>query len=84
MSWTAPRSPGCDSPRVPVLADIEDCLTLVTATADVVAASLACAWLPGQVGRPHVRQVIAQLAGALGARLTWAAGGTQAAVTARQ
>lgn len=66
----------------PALADIEDCLTVITATADVVAASLACAWLPGQVGSPPARQAIARLAGALGARLTWAPGDMQAATTA--
>lgn len=66
----------------PALADIEDCLTVIAATADVVAASLACAWLPGQVGRPPVRQAIARLAGALGAGLTWPPGDMQAAATA--
>jgi arginase len=68
-----PTGPG------PTLSDIEDCLTAITATADVVAASLACAWLPGQVGRPPARQVIARLAGALGTRLTWPPGDMQAA-----
>jgi arginase len=63
-----PAGPG------PMLADIEDCLAAITATADVVAASLACAWLPGQVGKPPAREAIARLAGALGARLTWPPG----------
>jgi arginase len=72
-----PAGPG------PALADIEDCLTAVTAAADVVAASLACAWLPGQVGQPPARQAIARLAGALGARLTWPPGDTQAAAGSR-
>jgi hypothetical protein len=44
---------------------------MITATVDVVAACLACAWLPGQVGTPPAREAIAQLAGALGTRLTW-------------
>lgn len=65
----------------PALADIEDCLAVITATADVVAASLACAWLPGQVGSPPARQAVARLAGALGARLTWPPGDQQAAAT---
>jgi arginase len=60
-----PSGPG------PSLGDIADCLTAITADANVVAASLACAWLPGQVGGPHAREAIALLAGALGARLTW-------------
>lgn len=62
-----PAGPG------PALGDVENCLTAITATADVVAATLACAWLPGQVGRPPAREAIARLAGALGARLTWPA-----------
>ena len=57
----------------PTLGDVEDCLTAITATATVGAAGLACAWLPGQVGRPPARAAIARLAGALGTRLTWLA-----------
>jgi arginase len=68
--------------RGPTLGDVENCLTEITATADVVAATLACAWLPGQVSRPPAREAIARLAGALGTRLTWPPGGTQAATTA--
>ena len=60
-----PAGPG------PTLGDVENCLTAITASADVVAACLACAWLPEQVGRPPAREAIARLAGALGARLTW-------------
>jgi arginase len=60
-----PAGPG------PTLGDVENCLTMVTATVDVVAACLACAWLPGQVGTPPAREAIARLAGALGTRLTW-------------
>jgi arginase len=60
-----PAGPG------PTLGDVEKCLTAITASADVVAACLACAWLPGQVGTPPAREAIARLAGALGARLTW-------------
>ena len=71
-----PAGPG------PTLGDVENCLTAITASADVVAACLACAWLPGQVGRPPAREAIARLAGALGARLTWPPGDTQVGVTA--
>ena len=60
-----PSGPG------PALGDIENCLTAITASANVVAASIACAWLPGQVGSPPAREAIARLAGGLGARLTW-------------
>jgi arginase len=60
-----PAGPG------PALGDVENCLTAVTASANVVAASVACAWLPGDVGRPPARQAIARLAGALGTRLSW-------------
>jgi arginase len=60
-----PTGPG------PTLGDVENCLTAITARANVVAACLACAWLPGQVGRPPARKAIARLAGALGAQLTW-------------
>lgn len=58
-----PSGPG------PTLADVENCLTAIASTADVVAACLACAWLPDQVGNPPAREAIARLAGALGARL---------------
>jgi len=71
-----PTGPG------PTLGDVENCLTVITANANVVAASLACAWLPGQVGRPPAREAIARLAGALGARLSWPPGDTQAPATA--
>jgi arginase len=60
-----PSGPG------PTLSELENCLTAITASADVVAACLACAWLPGQVSRPPAREAIAPLAGALGARLIW-------------
>jgi arginase len=60
-----PTGPG------PALGDLENCLTAITAGANVVAACLACAWLPGQVGQPPARQAIARLAAALGTRLTW-------------
>src|SRR5215468_8575335 len=55
----------------PMLGDVENCLTAITASADVVAACLACAWLPGQVSRPPAREAIARLAGALGTRLSY-------------
>ena len=71
-----PTGPG------PTLADVENCLTVITASADLVAASLACAWLPGQVSAPPAREAIARLAGALGAPLTWPPGNVQAAATA--
>jgi arginase len=57
----------------PSRSDIENCLTTITTSANVVAASFACAWLPEQVGTPPAREAIARLAGALGARLTWPA-----------
>jgi arginase len=68
--------------RGPTLGDVENCLTAITATVDVAAATLACAWLPGQVSSPPARDAIARLAGALGAHLTWPPGDTQAASTA--
>src|SRR5215467_3530482 len=71
-----PAGPG------PALGDVENCLTAITANADVVAACLACAWLPGQVGRPPAREAIARLADALGTRLTWPPGDMQAAANA--
>ena len=67
-----PAGPG------PTVGDVEDCLTAISASADVVAASFACAWLPGRVGRPFAREAITRLAGALGAGLTWPPGDTQA------
>ena len=60
-----PAGPG------PTLGDLETCLTVITSITDVVAACLACTWLPGQVGRPPAREAITRLPGALGARLSW-------------
>ena len=57
----------------PSRSDIEDCLTTITTSANVVAASFAGAWLPEHVGTPSAREAIACLAGALGAQLTWPA-----------
>jgi arginase len=59
-----PSGPG------PSLGDVENCLKAIIATTDVVAACLACAWLPGQVSAPPAREAIARLAGALGTRLS--------------
>jgi arginase len=70
-----PSGPG------PTLADVENCLNAITASVDVVAACLACAWLPGQVSRPPAREAIARLAGALGTRLSWPAEDTPAATS---
>jgi arginase len=72
-----PAGPG------PLLGDIEECLTAIAASADVVAATLACAWLPGQVSRPPAREAIARLAGALGTGLTWPPGDMQATAPSR-
>jgi arginase len=60
-----PAGPG------PTLADVEACLTTIATSADVVAACLACAWLPGPVSKPSAREAITRLAGALGTQLTW-------------
>jgi arginase len=60
-----PSGPG------PSLTQIEDCLAAVCATADVTAASIACAWLPDRVGDESTRETITRLAAALGADLTW-------------
>jgi arginase len=67
-----PAGPG------PTLADVEACLTTITTSADVVAACLACAWLPGPVSKPPAREAITRLAGALGTQLTWPPADTQA------
>jgi arginase len=60
-----PSSPG------PSLTQIEECLAAVCATADVVGAGIACAWLPDRVGDESTRETITRLAGALGADLAW-------------
>jgi arginase len=57
----------------PSLARIEECLTAVCATADVVSASIACAWLPEYVGEEVVRETTSRLGAALGAELRWSA-----------
>jgi arginase len=60
-----PSGPG------PSLTQIEECLTAVCAAADVVAAGIACAWLPDRVGDPPIRAAISRLTGALGADPAW-------------
>jgi arginase len=60
-----PAGPG------PALAQIEECLAAVVATAEVAAACIACTWLPGHLGDRTAREAITRLAAAVGARLTW-------------
>jgi arginase len=60
-----PSGPG------PSLSQIEECLAAVCATADVVAAYIACAWLPDRLGDQTTREAITRLVRALGADLTW-------------
>ena len=60
-----PSGPG------PSLAQVEECLAAACATADVVAAYLACAWLPEHVNDQTSRQTITRLTAALGASLRW-------------
>ena len=55
-----PSGPG------PSLGRIEECLAVVCATADVVAAYIACAWLPERVGDPAALGMITRLTRALG------------------
>lgn len=60
-----PSGPG------PSLSQIEDCLAAACATADVVAAYIACAWLPDHVSDQATLEAITRLASALGTDLAW-------------
>ncbi|WP_433220896.1 arginase family protein [Dactylosporangium sp. CS-047395] len=60
-----PSGPG------PSIAQIAECLAAVCASADVVGAYIACAWLPEHVANPTARETISRLAAALGATLSW-------------
>jgi arginase len=60
-----PAGPG------PSINQIEECLAAVCATADVKAASIACAWLSDRVSDRAARETITRLARALGADLAW-------------
>jgi len=60
-----PAGPG------PAVTQIEECLAAVCATADVIAACIACTWLPDHVSDPTARETITRLARALGADLAW-------------
>ncbi len=73
MSSTARELPGLRFPSGPgpSLARIEECLAAVCATGDVIAAGIACAWLPDRVGDRATRETITRLAGALGADVAW-------------
>ncbi|GAA1705431.1 hypothetical protein GCM10009765_63370 [Fodinicola feengrottensis] len=60
-----PSGPG------PSLSQIEECLAAACGTADVVGASIACAWLPDRVSDQTTRDAITRLVRALGADLVW-------------
>jgi arginase len=60
-----PAGPG------PSLSQIEECLAAACATADVVAACIACAWLPDRVSDQTTREAITRLVRALGTDLAW-------------
>jgi len=60
-----PSGPG------PSLAQIEECLAAACATANIVGAYLACAWVPEHVDDRTSLQTMARLAAALGADLRW-------------
>ena len=60
-----PSGPG------PSLTQIEECLAVACATADVTAAGIACAWRPDRVSDQTTREAITRLARALGADLAW-------------
>jgi arginase len=60
-----PAGPG------PAVSQIEECLAATCAIADVIAACIACTWLPDHVSDPTARETITGLATALGADLAW-------------
>lgn len=60
-----PSGPG------PTVTQIEECLAAVCSTANVRAASIACAWLPDRVADQTTRETITRLARALGADVAW-------------
>lgn len=60
-----PSGPG------PSLTQIEECLAAVCTTANVKAASIACAWLPDRISDQTTREAITRLARALGTDLAW-------------
>jgi arginase len=63
LRW--PSGPG------PSLTQVEECLAAACAAADVVAAYIACAWLPDRVSDQTTREAISRLTRALGADLAW-------------
>jgi arginase len=60
-----PSGPG------PSLSQIEECMVAACATTDVVAACIACAWLPDRVSDQTTREAITRLVRALGTDLAW-------------
>jgi arginase len=60
-----PSGPG------PSLTQIGECLAAICATADVVGAYIACAWLPEHAANRTTRETISRLTATLGATLTW-------------
>ena len=55
----------------PALTQIEDCIASVTTTAEVIAACIACTWLPERINDQTSREAITRLGAALGAQLAW-------------
>jgi hypothetical protein len=72
-SSTARNRPACASPQAPdpSLTQIEECLAAACATADVTAASIACAWLPEHLSDQATRETITRLERAPGTDLAW-------------
>lgn len=60
-----PSGPG------PSLDQIEECLAAVCGSAEVVAAYIACAWLPDHVADRATRETITRLVRAVGTQLSW-------------
>lgn len=55
----------------PAFSQIEDCIAGVATTGEVIAACIACTWLPERVNDQTSREAITRLGAALGAQLAW-------------
>jgi arginase len=67
-----PAGPG------PSLTQMKACVNAIIATAQVIAACIACTWLPEHIDSRVAREAITRLAAAIGSRLTWQAEEQQA------
>ncbi len=60
----------------PTFSRVEECLSEIVATVDVVAACIACTWSPERIGHELTQRAISRIGEVIGAELRWSTAGT--------